>query len=173
MSQFGTGQFGTAVFGGDPSAHLLFEVDAEITSLARRLMARGRTDGTSIQVITFSIGKGGTDPFDYRVAVPVNPDADALDIPVNIGTDPTRPITYYERPNPNAACCFCQIDNTEVVSQLGEIGLWANIENSPTQAENAAPPFLAAIAHFPLVVLGPPVAADPDIQYVFRVNVQF
>lgn len=84
MSNFGSAEFGDAVFGGDPgtATGLLLEVDAEITSEARRFVARSTFDGTAFKMIEFKVGQGGLDPFDYHYAVPVNPDATDLDIPL-------------------------------------------------------------------------------------------
>ena len=58
MSEFGPAEFGPAGFGGDPSAAgLLLEIDAEVTNVARRLLARKTTDGTAFKVIEFSLGQ--------------------------------------------------------------------------------------------------------------------
>ncbi len=86
MSDFGPAEFGPASFGGDPSgaSGLLLEVDAEITTVARRLIARRTVDGTAFKTIEFSLGQGGVDPFNYREAIPVNPDAQALELPLTI-----------------------------------------------------------------------------------------
>jgi len=84
MSNFGPAEFGPAVFGGDPASSLLLEVDAEVTTIARRFIARSTTDGTAFKTIEFSLGQGGTDPFDYKTTVPVNPDAQSLELPISI-----------------------------------------------------------------------------------------
>lgn len=85
MAEFGPSEFGPATFGGDPStAGLILDVDAEVTSMARRLLARRTTDGTAFKVIEFTLGQGGLDPFDYKTAVPVNPDAQALELPITL-----------------------------------------------------------------------------------------
>lgn len=166
MSEFGLSEFGSASFGGDPSAVLLLETDAEVTSRARRLLARGRTDGTGFQVTEFSVGQGGLDIFDYHVATPVNPDAVQLELPINIAGSPTKVITQYERPNLNSGCVYCLLENAETNERLSEVGVWAEIKCSPILAEIGTT-FLAAIAHFPLI------CKNSSMQYAFRVNVQF
>lgn len=166
MSEFGIAEFGTATFGGDPSTFLLLKTDAEMTSRARRLLARGRTDGTGFQVIEFSVGQGGLDPFDYKIAVPVNPDAVQLELPLNIAGNPTKAIAHYERPNLNSGCVYCLLENAEVNERLSEMGIWAEILYSPILSE-VGTVFLAAIAHFPLI------CKNSSMKYALRVNVQF
>lgn len=166
MSEFGTAEFGSAVFGGDPSSFLLMEIDAEVTSEARKLLARSKADGTAFQVIEFSVGQGGIDPFNYQIVVPVNPDAVQLELPLTIGGSPTKVITEYERPNQNAGCVYCELDNSETNERLSEMGVWAEILDSPYTVEIGTI-FLAAIAHFPLI------CKNSSMKYAFRVNVQF
>jgi len=167
MSQFGTGQFGTASFGGDPDPPLIFDIDAEITTKARDLIARGRTDGTGIKTTQFSIGTGGYNPFDFTRAVPVNPDSSDLDFPLPFATPNGRkPITEYEHPNQKSGCTYCVVEKTEGNALLGEVGVWAEIVYSPYTHE-LGDVFLAAISHFPLV------GKNSSMRYAFRVNVHF
>ena len=166
MAIFGESEFGSAVFGGDPSTFLLLETDAEVTSRARELLARGRIDGTGFKMVTFSVGQGGLDPFDYLIATPVNPDAVQLELPITIGGNPTKAIAEYEHPNENAACVYCVLDNGEANERLSEVGIWAEIMCSPISTE-VGTTFLAAIAHFPLI------CKNSSMKYAFRVNVQF
>jgi len=86
MAKFGTDLFGSASFGGDPAgaSGLLFDIDAEATTELMRLVARGSTDGTAVKFLEFSVGQGGVDPFDYKEAVPANPDAQTLELPLVI-----------------------------------------------------------------------------------------
>ena len=63
---------------------MLLEVDAEVTTIARRLLARRTLAGVAFKTIEFSLGQGGVDPFDYQEAIPVNPDAQALELPLTI-----------------------------------------------------------------------------------------
>jgi hypothetical protein len=161
MSNFGSGSFGSAVFGGDPTPVLLLQIDAEMTYLARHLMARGTTDGTSLQIKQFTVGQGGFDPFNYKVALPVNPDTQLLYDPVF-----TSDVDYYEHPNPQNACAYCLLDFAEANYTLGEIGLWAEIQNSPIATENGTK-ILSAVGHFPLL------AKNDSMQIALRVLSQF
>jgi len=185
MSEFGTSYFGTAKFGGDPSPYLLLEIDTELTYMARHYLARGSTDGTSIRAVEFSIGRAGIDPFDYRVAIPVNPDAQELEDQIDLGpyappTDVTgtKLITAYEYPKSGSSCVYCLLDDTEPPSPpspaagsdfISEIGIWAKILYSPYLFETTPPEntFLAAIGHFPLIV------KNSSMKYALRVNINF
>lgn len=160
MAEFGTSSFGTASFGGDPSPFLLLRIDAEMTTLARHLIARGSIDGTCLQAVEFSVGRGGFDPFNFAVAVPVNPDAADLDDPIFQDT-----IDHYERPNPTCASFHCILETGEANETLGEIGIWAEISNSPNVVENGTQ-ILFAVGHFPLI------AKNSNMRYGLRVIVQ-
>lgn len=160
MSSFGSGSFGTATFGGDPSPLLLFSIDAEMTTLARYLLARGSIDGTSVFPKEFSVGRSGFDPFDFAVAIPVNPDSLTLDD--DIFRDP---IDNYEEPNASCGSFHCILDTADANETLGEIGIWAEIQNSPVTAENGTQ-ILFAIGHFPLA------AKNSSMRYGLRVVVQ-
>jgi hypothetical protein len=161
MSQFGSGAFGSASFGGDPSPYLLLQVDAEVTYKARYYMARGSTDGTSIIAVEFEVGQGGFDPFNYKAALPVNPDAQTLYDPVFQDV-----IDYYEHPNPENACHYCLLESAEANVTLGEIAIYSEIQNSPIVAENGTR-FISAIGHFPLI------AKNDAVEMVLRVLAQF
>ena len=161
MSNYGSGSFGSAVFGGDPTPVLLLQIDAEMTYLARHLMARGMTDGTSLQIKQFTVGQGGFDPFNYKVALPVNPDTQLLYDPFFTDT-----VDYYEHPNPQNACAYCLLDFAEANVTLGEVALWAEIQNSPIAIENGTT-ILSAIGHFPLL------AKNDSMQIALRVLSQF
>jgi hypothetical protein len=166
MSNFGSAEFGPAVFGGEPTTVLFLSVDAETTSRARELLARGIVDGTSFKATLFSVGQGGLDPFDYKIATPVNPDAVQLEIPLLISGNPTKEITKQEHPNENSACAYCLLDTVEANDRLSEVGIWAEVLCSPYLSEIGTV-FLAAIAHFPLV------CKNSSMRYALRVNVQF
>lgn len=160
MSSFGSGSFGTATFGGDPSPLLLFSVDAEMTTRARYILARGSVDGTSLWPKEFSVGTGGFDAYDYAVALPVNPDSVTLDADLFRDT-----IDNYEEPNDQCASFHCILENGEANQTLGEIGIWAEIQNSPVAGENGTQ-ILFAIGHFPLQ------AKNSSMRYGLRVIVQ-
>lgn len=176
MSNFGEAEYGDGhFFGGVPiPPSLLLEADAEVTNKARVLTARASTEDTSIQVVEFSIGSGGIDPFDYKTAVPVDPDAIELEIPILLPasvppaeTVGHQVITHYEKANLTSATFYCLLENSDGNEPISELGLWAKIVRSPFQHELAAPPFLAAITHFPLI------CKNDSMAYALRINVQF
>ncbi len=160
MAKFGTSSFGTASFGGEPVPLLLFQIDAEVTTLAQHLVARGSIDGTSLLGKEFSVGRGGFDPFDYTAASPVNPDSLVLD--AEIFRDD---IDDYEKANARNASFHCVLEKTEANETLGEVGIWAEIQNSPVTTENGTW-ILFAIGHFPLI------AKNSNMRYGLRIVVQ-
>ena len=164
MTQFGQDQFGAAKFGGDPTPYLWFEVDAELTSRARALLARSVTDGTASKMIEFAMGSGGVELFDYLATVPVNPDAIDLDSP--LVPPVVKAIDYYERSNQQSGCCYCIVDFSEANDLLSEIAIWGTVMWSPRLSEIGMR-FCAALAHFPSV------AKNNSMRYGLRVNVQF
>ena len=161
MSNYGSGSFGSAVFGGDPTPLLLLQVDAEMTFEARHLLARGVTDGTSLQMKQFVVGRFGFDLYNYKISLPVNPDAVALEDPIF-----TDAIDYYETPNPQNSCAYCLLDYFEANETLGEVGILSEIQCSPVSAENGTQ-FFSHIGHFPLI------AKNDSMRVVLRVLTQF
>lgn len=160
MGNFGFSSFGSAFFGGDPTPQLLFQVDAELTRLAEHLIARGSTDGTCLRALEFSVGRGGFDPFDYASATPVNPNSQVLDDEIF-----RDEINQWEKPNERAVSFHCVLEQSEANETLGEIGIWAEIHNSPNVVENGTF-ILFAIGHFPMK------AKADTMRYGLRVVVQ-
>lgn len=150
--------FGLSEFDRPQQIPYVYEVNAKTTSLGRYLMARGSVDGTSVRAVEFAVGRGGYDTFDYTIATPVNSEARFLEDPVLS----SEPINQYEFPNPECACYYCILEIGEANYALGEIGVWAEIQNSPIGPENGTK-FLYAIGHFPLK------AKNSDMRMALRV----
>jgi hypothetical protein len=172
MSNFGPAQFGPAVFGGDPVPHLYLQIDAEMTNLARRYTARGLYDGTSLRVTDFSLGEFGFEPLDYLSAIPVNPDVKRT---TDLNPIMTKAVAYYEWGAARCPIFYCFVDKDDTNSvignrHLGELALWAQIQHSPSGAEDGNT-IIYAVAHFPLLVQPVPTATN-FIRYAFRVTVQ-
>jgi hypothetical protein len=150
MSNFGPAQFGPAVFGGEPVPHLFLQIDAEMTPLARRYTARGHTDGTSLHIDDFTVGRGGFDPLDYLAAIPVNPDAYNV-----VGADVllSGPVQRIEWANGRSISCYCLLEAADMPAggYLGEIGIFASIQNSPGGLEDGVQ-ILFAAGNFPLLM---------------------
>lgn len=161
MSQFGGGSsFGSVVFGGEPVPYLYLQIDAEMTTEARRLVARGHTDGTSVQITKFSVGRGGFDPNDYLAALPVNPDATALSD--SIFTDV---VDHIEWANDTCVVCYCLLEAAEANQTLGEVAITGIVANSSGDPADDTE-FVMAIGHFPMR------AKNSDMQYALRVTIQ-
>ncbi|MDD5670386.1 MAG: hypothetical protein PHN49_01975 [Candidatus Omnitrophica bacterium] len=168
MSNFGPSLFGPAVFGGEPVPHLFLQVDAELTTLARRYTARGHTDGTSLQQFTFFVvGQGGHDPLDYLAATPVNPDViNGLVDTVFLGN-----IAHIEWANTRSISFYCPLDAGDADgSYLSEIGIYATIANSPIPGEDGDI-LLYAVGHFPMLVRPVEVPGVSSGRVVLRVTV--
>lgn len=160
MSEFGsTSLFGSALFGGEPVPFLYLQIDAETTTEARRIITRGMADGTSLRAIKFSVGRGGFDPTDYLAALPVNPDATALEDPIF-----TDLIDYKEAPNTNSISYYCALETGEANQTLGEIAIIGEVQNSPGDPADESE-VVMAIGHFPLL------AKNSTMRYALRVTV--
>lgn len=156
----GSTLFGGTLFGGEPVPFLFLQVDAETTIEARYLMALGSTDGMSVRCTQFAVGRGGFDPNDYLAALPVNPDATALDDQVF-----SDGIDYLEEPNNQCLSCYCVLETGEANVSLGEIAIIAQLQNSAGDPVDGTE-IVLAIGHFPMV------AKNSDIRYAFRVTIQ-
>jgi hypothetical protein len=167
MSNFGPSLFGPAVFGGEPVPHLYLQIDAEMTTLARRYTARGHTDGTVLQIDNFTVGQGGFDPLDYFAALPVNPDTiDSLVDPVF-----TDAVDYIEWANTRSIVCYCLLEAPDAAgAYLGEIGIYATVANSPGGVDDGKV-VLYAIGHFPMVTRPPDLGAVSSARVVLRVSI--
>jgi hypothetical protein len=161
MTQFGGGSsFGSAVFGGEPVPYLYLKIDAEMTTEGRRLTARGHTDGTSLQITKFSVGRGGFDPTDYMASLPVNPDASALSDPIF-----TDIVDKIEWANDHCVVCYCLLDTAEANQTLGEVAITGIVANSPEDPADDTE-VVMAIGHFPMK------AKNSSMRYVLRVTIQ-
>lgn len=121
-----------------------FIISAKVTALARKLMARGTIDGTSLRAVEWGVGMGGYDPFDFTKVLTVDNQAQTLIDPVLSG----QTITEYEMPNEWCASYYCEIGSGDANYMLGEVGIWAVIQNSPNVLENGTQ-ILRAVGHFP------------------------
>jgi hypothetical protein len=123
-------------------------IAAVVTDLARQFMARSLTDGTSFQVVDFAVGTSGYDPANPLSAVVVDPGATALISEVFRDViDQVETATL----DGTSKSFVGRISRTELQAGIGEIGLFAEIKDSPFPAEIGTK-FLFALAHQPLNV---------------------
>ena len=156
----GSTLFGGTLFGGEPIPFLFQQIDAEPTIYARYLTSLGSTDGMSLRCTKFAVGRGGFDPNNYLAAVPVNPDAVALDDQVFSDS-----IDVLEEPNQQCLSCYCVLETGEANVTLGEIAIIGEVQNSAGTPVDGTE-VVIAIGHFPLV------AKNSEIRYAFRVTIQ-
>ena len=123
-------------------------VVAVVTDVARQFMARSLTDGTSIKVVDFAVGTSGYDPANPLSAVIVDPGATALISEVFRDViDQVETATL----DGTAKSFVGRISREELQAGIGEIGLFAEILDSPFPFE-VGTKFLFAVAHQPLNV---------------------
>lgn len=157
---------GPAIFGGEPLAEIELRVDAEATMEFRRLRARGVTDGTIVRATHFSVGQGGFSPDDYLNALPVNPNATALDDPLTFTTgSQIAEIPHLEWPNRECLSCYCLLEAAEVNETLGEVAIIGTVDQSPGDPVDGTR-IVMAIGHFPML------AKNSSMQYALRVTIQ-
>lgn len=136
------------------------DVLATTTMEARRIMAKGQTDGSSLQAVSFSVGRCGFDPYDYLAVIPVNPDSYALDDEIFGDV-----IDHVEHPNAAAVSYYCLLESGEANETLGEVAIWGVVENAVDNPPSGTT-VLMAVGHFPLI------AKNSDMQYCLRVTMQ-
>lgn len=123
-------------------------VVAVVTDVARQYMARSLTDGTSFQIVEFAVGTSGYDPANPLSAVTVDPGATALISEIFRDViDQVETATL----DGTAKSFVGRIARDELEAGIGEIGLFAEILDSPFPAEIGTK-FLFAVAHQPLNV---------------------
>jgi len=121
-------------------------IQAKVTTLARQLLARSITDGTSFRIAEFGVGTGGYDTSFPIASIIVDPNATALSAEVFRDV-----VDLVETPMLNgiAKAFVCKISRTELKAGIGEIALYAEIVNSPYEPEIGTK-IVFAIVHQPL-----------------------
>lgn len=138
-------------------------VVSRVTNRAREIMARGLIDGTSLRVVQAGVGTGGFDNSNPTSSLPIDPTAtslqneifrdviDRIEIPVTSGT---------------AVSFVFRISRTESFGPIGEIALYAEIQNSPIPLENGSL-IMFSIAHQPIIT------KTPNHVYTTRIIIAF
>lgn len=123
-------------------------VVAAVTDGARQFMARSLTDGTSFRVVEFAVGTSGYDVANPLSAILVDPTATSLASEVFRDViDQVETATL----DGTSKSFVGRIGRDELQAGIGEIGLFAEILDSPFPAEIGTK-FLFALAHQPLNV---------------------
>jgi hypothetical protein len=121
-------------------------VHAKVTDLARRYLSRALTDGTAFQITKFAVGLGGYNTAFPIFALPVDPTLEHLDAEVYRDT-----VDLVETPSTTgvAKSFVCRLNKDDIRAGIGEIGLIAEILDSPYATEIGTT-FLFAKVHQPL-----------------------
>lgn len=125
---------------------------AALTEGGRHLIARRLVEGLGFRVIGFRVGRGGYDPSDVFSPLALDGgDTELLDpmYPI-VSTDPA-PVARYEYPNQSAISFLCRVPAGEALSGIGEIGLYVEITDSPSDPTEVGDRHLFLHCHRPLL----------------------
>lgn len=128
------------------SAADALSINAKVTTFAREMVSRSIVDGTSFKITKFSVGIGGYDVSYPIFSTQVDPTAQEL-----IAEVFRKEISLVETPllSGIAKSFVCRLTKEDIKAGIGEIGLIAEIINSPYSAEIGTE-FLFAAVHQPL-----------------------
>jgi len=134
-----------APLGGQPSDAICI-----LTDIGRQSLNRMPVEIFRIGVFSFAVGTGGYDPGDPLVAT--QPDQFAVELenkvfPVGMGA--YEPVDRVERPNETGISFLCRIETDEALVGLGELGIFAQILQSPVP-EEVGTWFMFGLMHFPM-----------------------
>lgn len=135
----------TILFADGVEIPAAFLVTAALTDFARAMIARSLIDGTSLQVKTFAVGSGGHDTTDFTSGLSIG--TAVMESDLRILVFGPEPIDIIEDPNDTSKSFYLRVEGDEAIAALSEIGVYAEIQNSPFPAEDGTT-FLFAIGHF-------------------------
>lgn len=137
---------------------------ASITDTARAKFAEMLAVGRAFTITDFVVGNGGHDPGDPAVALTPDPTVSALPSQ----TFGPKGITSKSLISPFCVEYICDVDYTEAVGEVSNIGLIAKFTYSPIVGDPlVGTTFLFAIGNFPLKI-----KTDGEL-ITWRVGVQF
>jgi hypothetical protein len=131
-----------------------------LTQKAIAMFARAALDGTRFRIHEFSVGCGGFYPECPQRVRPINPLSPFLESEVY------RAEIAYMSYDDTKAVYYCRVPRDEAVAGLGEIGLWAEIIQSPLPFEIGTW-FLHTVQHFPVIT------KVHSMVETFRIELQF
>lgn len=144
----GVAQTYQSPFSGEPNT-----VFASMTDGGLALLASARVEGLAYKLIGFRVGRGGYDTTTPTNALPITSSVTELDDPVFPPTS-TSPEPFdrieYATATENAVSLVCRLDSGEALAGLGEIGIYAEILESPADPTEVGNVVLFSVAHRPL-----------------------
>lgn len=126
-------------------------ITASLTDLGRINFARAALGEISFQVSSFAVGREGYNDLNPVKIDPINPSLNTLEDHFFPPANNLKNLESIEKPTPKTIVANCRLADTEAVSGLGEIGLWAEIVNSTSSPAEIGTKFLLAVAHYPIV----------------------
>lgn len=136
----------------DPSG----EIQAQLTDMARNLIARATLGQVVFKVMGFGLGRGGYDPNNVVKALPLVPTDLELTDKVFPSSIPYsfEPFISTEEPTYTVRVYNCRVGASILAGAadygLGELGLYGKILKSEVPSEVGSV-FLYAMAHFPII----------------------
>lgn len=119
--------------------------DLQLTTAGVALLNQSKIDGTIFAVTEFGVGTGGYATADPGTVVAVNPADTAL---VNeVYRDRITSVTFDADTLPWVVDYWCRVPRGEAIEAIGELGLYAQVINSPSIPVGTW--ILFAIMHFP------------------------
>jgi len=122
-------------------------------------------------VYGFDVGRSGYLDANPVKILPVLNNSVALDDMIFPSDGSKKPIELVERLHPTTLVANCRLGPDDVISALGEVGLWGKVTYRSENADPSVPAvdslFLLALGHFPIIV-----KTNRNV-ILFRVIVQF
>lgn len=122
---------------------------ATITDAGRNALARATLGEISFSINSFAVGREGYQMANPVKVEPIDPSLTAL-VDQIFPTSGQQPILGFENPYPTTLVVNCKILPNDFNSAIGELGIWAIINNSTTPTEIGTE-FLFAVAHLPII----------------------
>ena len=138
------------------------DTHALATMTGRTMLARSWAEGLAFKITRFSVGIAGYDPTTWDRALPVDNTRTTLQSEIFADI-----VDLIETPNDTGRSFYCRLQPTEALNGLGEIGIWAEIVDSPENPAEVGTTFLFALVNQPFE------GHNEDYTYIYRIVVQY
>lgn len=122
-----------------------------LTDLGRASINRMPVEAFRLDNFSFAVGRGGYDPSDVLTATVPDPVDVALQDQVfpALPNPNYEPVDRIERPGERSIAFLCRVEPGEALAGLGELGVFAQIVESPVPAE-IGDWIMFGLVHFPI-----------------------
>jgi len=119
------------------------DVVARVTTKGREMIALSLVDGSAFRITEMALGTGGYDVSNPIMALPIDPTHQQLDNEIH-----RKLIDLVESPNlASSRSYIARFNYDSFTGGVGELGLWAEILDFPSDPTMVGSKFLFAIAH--------------------------